>query len=127
GGTPAGSTDVWVRAYDSDNDPSGATTADDFNNLTPRLDPTGMNANFNQDTITAIYVNGVSVNLATLDSDGKGGYLLRGFSLNDKITVETLDGYNRVEIENPIDSAGGPANLTGDSYDVGNFAFQRTG
>ncbi|MBR0810913.1 hypothetical protein JQ544_05235, partial [Bradyrhizobium diazoefficiens] len=121
GNTGTDAIEVWLRAYDVDNDPSGASTSADFNNLTPRFDPTPADQ---QDQITAVTVNGVDLNLATLQTDGHGGYLLTGLDLNDVVVVHTATGYSRLEIENA--SAGGldPQNLNGDSFDIGKFAYQ---
>ena len=70
-------------------------------------------------------MNGTELDLATLQSDGHGGYLVTGLDLNDVIVTTTATGFSRLEIENasaPIPSVN---NLNGDSFDVGQFAFQQ--
>jgi hypothetical protein len=111
--------EMWLRAYDVDNDPAGATTQADFDNLTPRFDGTPANQ---QDEITSIMVNGVELNLASLTSDGNGGYLVAGLDLNDVVLVSTADGYGRLEIENA--SSVSNNGLNGESFDIGKFGFQ---
>jgi Ca2+-binding RTX toxin-like protein len=71
-------------------------------------------------------LNGVSLNLGTLTPDGHGGYLITGLDLNDRVTVSTADGYNRIEIENPLAPSSDLDNLNGDTFDIGSYAFVRT-
>lgn len=114
--------EVRVRAYDSaDDDPSGTDEATHHTALTPRLDvaaPLDV-----QIAITGIQVNGVNLNLASLTSDGNGGFLITGLDKDDVITVFTANGFDRLEVENPLVS--GTSTLNGDAFDIGKFAFQR--
>ncbi len=118
-GTGVDDIEIWLRAYDADDDdPAGTDTATHFNEI---RDVTS------QVQISGIKVNGVSVNLGTLQTDGNGGYLLRGLDLNDQITINAVTGYERLEIENARSMDSGPdASLTGDSFDIGMFAFAKT-
>ncbi|MDX2350650.1 MAG: type I secretion C-terminal target domain-containing protein, partial [Porticoccus sp.] len=100
---------MWIRVYDSTAiDPAGTNQSTHFDAL---LQGPGT-----QDTITDILVNGVSVNLASLTPDGTGGYYIDGLGLNDIVTVDTADGYSRIEIENPAAST-----LV---YDIGAFTYE---
>jgi hypothetical protein len=115
GGTGAGAIEVWLRAFDvNDDDPSGTSTSTHFNSLKPTLEQ--------QDDITSITVNGVELDLDSLTDDGNGGYLVTGLNLNDQIVITTADGYSRLEIENAISST--DTTLNGESFDIGNFAYQ---
>ncbi|SNV49160.1 structural toxin protein RtxA [Legionella lansingensis] len=117
GNPPPGSIEIWVRTYDAnDDDPSGTSTS--VHNAQLADDP--------QTTISTIKVNGVSLDLDDLQSDGSGGYLIRGLSLNDIITVGTDEGYNRIEIENARSGAHGinDSTLNGEAFDIGLFSYE---
>ena len=122
GTPPADAIEAWVRIYNADDDPSGATTATDAANL---ADDTQLN------TITDIKVNGVSLTLGSLTSDGTGGYLIRNLDLNDQILVTASgSGYDRIEIENARSTPANPDASLNDTdftgFDVGAFAFVTT-
>uniref|UniRef100_UPI0021C9CCD3 DUF5801 repeats-in-toxin domain-containing protein n=1 Tax=Bradyrhizobium sp. Bra78 TaxID=2926010 RepID=UPI0021C9CCD3 len=119
GSPPADSIEVWVRIYNANNDTSGNTTATDSAHLAddPQLN-----------TITSIEVNGVSVNLASLITDGNGGYLVTGLDLHDTVLVHASGtGYDRIEIENALQTPtfNNPA-LNGESFDIGTFSYVTT-
>ncbi len=121
GGTGTDAIEVWLRAYNANDDnPTGAlnTTANDFAAL----------GNDPQIAISGITVNGLALNLALLQSDGFGGYLVKGLDLNDQIGTHTLAGFNRIEIENALSGTHGitDATLNGDSFDVGKLSFTTT-
>ena len=79
------------------------------------------------ETITRIIVNGVSLNLSSLITDGNGGYLVTGLDLNDTIRVTASGtGYNRIEIENARSINGDRPYLDGESFDIGGLAFVTT-
>jgi hypothetical protein len=117
GGTPADAIEIWVRAYDADNvDPTGTSSLIHFNELGD--DP--------QLAITGIQVNGVALNLASLATDGSGGYLITGLDLNDRVTVSRAGGYDRLEIENATSMSASPnPTLNGESFDIGKFIFTK--
>ena len=119
GGTGVDAIEVWLRAYDADNDdPSGTSNAQHQTEIT---DFTAQLA------ITSIQVNGVALSLATLQSDGNGGYLVTGLDLNDQVSVGTATGFNRLEIENAVSLTASPDPvLNGDSFDIGQFAIVNT-
>jgi len=104
---------VTVRAYDADDDdPSGTNQA---------THSAALVTGGGQDTITAIWVNGVALNLndpTKVVFDGSGGYTILGLNKFDTVMVGTADGYSRLEIENPTST-------TGDSYDIGTFSYQK--
>ncbi|KTD09548.1 DUF5801 repeats-in-toxin domain-containing protein, partial [Legionella hackeliae] len=118
GNTQPNSIEVWVRIYNADNDdPAGSNTSTHSQQLAD--DP--------QKVITSIQVNNVEINLSSLQSDGNGGYLIRGLNLNDKITVSGDESYNRIEIENAISKTHGvnDSSLNGDSFDIGIFSYNK--
>ena len=78
--------------------------------------------------ITGIEVNGVALNLASLQPDGSGGFLITGLGTNDRIQVISANGFDRIEIENPSSALSpftGGAALNGDSFDIGAFAYSK--
>jgi len=101
---------VLVRAFDVvDDDPTSFSETDHFNAISSGLV---------LDVITSIQINGISVALTSADVYAEdGGYVIRGLSLSDKVTVGTSDGYSRLEIENP-------SSVTGDTYDIGTFSYE---
>ncbi|MFN4142923.1 beta strand repeat-containing protein [Aestuariivirga sp.] len=123
GGLPADSLELWVRAYDADNDnPSNTTGSVEANHQTElRDDP--------QVAITSITVNGIALDLSTLVTDRFGGYLITGLDKDDVIMVSSnvigdpTPGFSRLEIENV--QVSGTSDLNGDSFDIGVFAYQK--
>ncbi|PWJ94125.1 putative secreted protein (type I secretion substrate) [Mesorhizobium loti] len=116
GSPPADSIETWVRIYNA---------ADDNPNSTSAADSAALANDPQLSTITDIKVNGVSVNLASLTTDGHGGYLVTGLDLHDTVLVTASGtGYDRIEIENAIATA--PSSLNGESFDIGAFAFVTT-
>lgn len=116
GSPPADSIETWVRIYNAGDDDPNTNTAADAAAL-------ANDAQLN--TITDIKVNGVSLNLASLETDGHGGYLVTGLDLHDTVLVTASGtGYDRIEIENAIATA--PSSLNGESFDIGAFAFVST-
>ncbi|HAT9491155.1 TPA: type I secretion C-terminal target domain-containing protein, partial [Legionella pneumophila subsp. pneumophila] len=119
GNPPAGSLEVWVRAYNADDDDPIYNTVSAENNLAHqdalRDDP--------QVALTQILVNGVPVTPTAVNASG--GYLISGLSLNDTITLRSANGYNRVEIENPRSGAHGVSNssLNNETFDIGLFSY----
>ncbi|WP_063694591.1 DUF5801 repeats-in-toxin domain-containing protein [Bradyrhizobium stylosanthis] len=119
GSPPADSIEVWVRIYNANDDTSGNNTATDSAHL---ADDSQLN------TITGIQVNGVNVNLASLTTDGNGGYLVTGLDLHDTVLVHSSGtGYDRIEIENALQTPtfNNPA-LNGESFDIGTFSYVTT-
>ncbi|HHW3787782.1 TPA: enhanced entry virulence factor RtxA [Legionella pneumophila] len=120
GNPPAGSIEVWVRAYNADDDDPTDNTASAANNLAHqdalRDDP--------QVALTQILVNGVPVT-PTVSNPSAGGYLISGLNLNDTITIRSANGYDRVEIENPRSGAHGVSNssLNNETFDIGLFSY----
>jgi len=104
---------VTVRAYDAnDDDPDGTNQA---------AHSSALITGGSKDTIIAIWVNGVELNLNDLSKvipDNTGGYTILGLNKFDVVMVGTADGYSRLEIENP-------SSPSGDSYDIGTFSYQR--
>ncbi len=116
--------ELWVRIYDvDDDDPGGNSTATHHNEITPSRDTTAPLEV--QIQITEITVNVVSLNLALLDDDSNGGYLIDGLNLNDVIVVTGASNYERLEIENPLVPEPDIDGLNGESIDIGQFAFSR--
>ncbi|WP_061474478.1 enhanced entry virulence factor RtxA [Legionella pneumophila] len=119
GNPPTGSLEVWVRAYNADDDDPTDNTASSANNLAHqdalRDDP--------QVALTQILVNGVPVTPTTVNASG--GYLISGLNLNDTITIRSANGYDRVEIENPRSGAHGVSNssLNNETFDIGLFSY----
>ncbi|HAT1923651.1 TPA: type I secretion C-terminal target domain-containing protein, partial [Legionella pneumophila] len=119
GNPPAGSLEVWVRAYNADDDDPTDNTVSSANNLAHqsalRDDP--------QVTLTQILVNGVPVTPTAVHASG--GYLISGLNLNDTITLRSASGYDRVEIENARSGAHGVSNasLNGETFDIGLFSY----
>ena len=118
GSPPPDSIETWVRIYGADNDDPNTNLAADAAAL----------ANDDQlETITGISVNGVSLILSSLITDGNGGYLVTGLDLNDTICVTASGtGYNRIEIENARSINGTRPYLDGENFDIGDFAFVTT-
>ncbi|WP_275477697.1 enhanced entry virulence factor RtxA [Legionella pneumophila] len=120
GNPPTGSIEVWVRAYNADDDDPTDNTASSANNLAHqnalRDDP--------QVALTQILVNGVPVT-PTVSNPSAGGYLISGLNLNDTITIRSANGYDRVEIENPRSGAHGVSNssLNNETFDIGLFSY----
>ncbi|HFF5914629.1 TPA: DUF5801 repeats-in-toxin domain-containing protein, partial [Legionella pneumophila] len=119
GNPPAGSIEVWVRAYNADDDDPTNNTVSSANNLAHqdalRDDP--------QVALTQILVNGVPVTPTAVNASG--GYLISGLNLNDTITLRSANGYDRVEIENARSGAHGVSNssLNGETFDIGLFSY----
>ncbi|RYB34667.1 type I secretion C-terminal target domain-containing protein [Legionella pneumophila] len=119
GSPPAGSIEVWVRAYNADDDDPTNNTVSAANNLAHqdalRDDP--------QVALTQILVNGVPVTPTAVNASG--GYLISGLNLNDTITLRSANGYDRVEIENARSGAHGVSNssLNGETFDIGLFSY----
>ncbi|WP_375151447.1 enhanced entry virulence factor RtxA [Legionella pneumophila] len=119
GSLPAGSIEVWVRAYNADDDDPSNNTVSSANNLAHqdalRDDP--------QVALTQILVNGVPVTPTAVNASG--GYLISGLNLNDTITLRSANGYDRVEIENARSGAHGVSNsnLNGETFDIGLFSY----
>ncbi|HAT2049118.1 TPA: type I secretion C-terminal target domain-containing protein, partial [Legionella pneumophila] len=119
GSPPAGSLEVWVRAYNADDDDPTNNTVSAANNLAHqdalRDDP--------QVALTQILVNGVPVTPTAVNASG--GYLISGLNLNDTITLRSANGYDRVEIENARSGAHGVSNssLNGETFDIGLFSY----
>ncbi|HAU1515282.1 TPA: type I secretion C-terminal target domain-containing protein, partial [Legionella pneumophila] len=119
GSLPAGSIEVWVRAYNADDDDPSNNTVSSANNLAHqdalRDDP--------QVALTQILVNGVPVTPTAVNASG--GYLISGLNLNDTITLRSANGYDRVEIENPRSGAHGVSNssLNNETFDIGLFSY----
>ncbi|MER9908579.1 type I secretion C-terminal target domain-containing protein, partial [Mesorhizobium sp. M0052] len=112
GSPPADSIETWVRIYNAGDDPNTAN------------DSAALANDAQLNTITDIKVNGVSLNLALLTTDGNGGYLVTGLDLNDTVLVTASGtGYDRVEIENARSINGATPSLDGESFDIGAFAF----
>jgi VCBS repeat-containing protein len=116
----AGSIELWIRAYDSATDDPNTGSSDlHHRQITPQrddilpLDP--------QDEVSSITVNGAALDLSTLVADGRGGYLVTGLSLGDRLVVATDDGFRRLEIGNPTGLAG--SDLLGDSVAIGDLAY----
>ncbi|TGQ63843.1 calcium-binding protein [bacterium M00.F.Ca.ET.162.01.1.1] len=115
GSPPADSIETWVRIYNAGDDPNTAN------------DSAALANDAQLNTITDIKVNGVSVNLASLTTDGNGGYLIKGLDLNDTVLVTASGtGYDRIEIENARSINGATPSLDGESFDIGAFAFVTT-
>ncbi|TPK41514.1 type I secretion C-terminal target domain-containing protein [Mesorhizobium sp. B2-5-4] len=115
GSPPADSIETWVRIYNAGDDPNTANDSAALAN-DPQLN-----------TITDIKVNGVSLNLALLTTDGLGGYLIKGLDLNDTVLVTASGtGYDRIEIENARSINGVNPSLDGEAFDIGAFAFVST-
>ncbi|MFO9249995.1 enhanced entry virulence factor RtxA [Legionella pneumophila serogroup 8] len=114
-----GSLEVWVRAYNADDDDPTNNTVSSANNLAHqdalRDDP--------QVALTQILVNGVPVTPTAVNASG--GYLISGLNLNDTITIRSANGYDRVEIENPRSGAHGVSNssLNNETFDIGLFSY----
>ncbi|WP_061486307.1 enhanced entry virulence factor RtxA [Legionella pneumophila] len=119
GSPPAGSIEVWVRAYNAADDDPTNNTVSAANNLAHqdalRDDP--------QVALTQILVNGVPVTPTAVNASG--GYLISGLNLNDTITLRSANGYDRVEIENARSGAHGVSNssLNGETFDIGLFSY----
>ncbi|MCC8938635.1 hypothetical protein H8A99_19680 [Bradyrhizobium sp. Arg68] len=120
-GSPgADALEVWVKIYNANDDNPAGNTAAHSAAL--------VNGDTQINTITSILVNGVAVNLATLVTDGNGGYLVTGLDLNDTVQVHASgNGYNRIEIENAINTPtlNNPS-LNGEAFDIGAFSFVST-
>lgn len=103
-GNPANTVDVFVRAFD----------ADDDNVYEPRVGDAGDNVV----AITDILVNGVSVfgSAVLFDPDGFGnGYVIQNLNDHDVVQVVTATGLERLQISNAVDLGGN------DDYDGSNF------
>ncbi|WP_292368842.1 type I secretion C-terminal target domain-containing protein, partial [Mesorhizobium sp.] len=115
GSPPADSIETWVRIYNAGDDPNTAN------------DSAALANDAQLNTITDIKVNGVSLNLASLTTDGSGGYLVTGLDLHDTVLVTASGtGYDRIEIENARSINGATPSLDGESFDIGAFAFVTT-
>ncbi|MCA6122754.1 hypothetical protein J6500_12730 [Bradyrhizobium sp. WSM 1704] len=120
-GSPgADALEVWVKIYNANDDNPGGNMAAHSAAL--------VNGDSQLNTITSILVNGVAVSLASLVTDGNGGYLVTGLDLHDTVQVHASgNGYNRIEIENAINTPllSNPS-LNGESFDIGAFSFVST-
>src|SRR5690606_3656332 len=70
------------------------------------------------DIITDIQVDGVSLNLALLTQQN-GGYVIPDLVEDQRITIFTADGYDRVEIGNVSPDNGG----ADETFDIGGVQF----
>ena len=120
-------TNIVFRIYDADSDdPDPPTTPDDHSDAltdSPR----------NQDTISEILVNGVSLDLTPnvttmvggdpylVTLDGMGDYVVSGFQDDDVVTIRSADGYNQIELENLVDAGG-----TKDGFNINKFLLEQT-
>ena len=133
GNTDPEASEVWVRIYNKqDNDPTGTSTVTHQAALHTLQTQLGIVRIDWHDASTGITS---TLNLATLTSDGLGGYLVTSLDINDRITVFGPEiGFNAIEIENPISGAHGitdsligstllDGTLNGDSFDVGAFQY----
>ncbi|TPL96817.1 Ig-like domain-containing protein, partial [Mesorhizobium sp. B2-3-10] len=115
GSPPADSIETWVRIYNAGDDPNTVN------------DSAALANDAQLNTITDIKVNGVSLSLASLTTDGHGGYLVTGLDLNDTVLVTASGtGYDRIEIENARSINGVNPSLDGEAFDIGAFAFVST-
>jgi hypothetical protein len=133
GNTDHNDSEVWVRIYNKqDNDPAGTDTATHqlaLHTLQTQLSIVRIDW---YDASTGITT---TLSLASLQSDGLGGYLVTGLGFNDRVTVFGPEaGFNAIEIENPISGAHGltdliiggslqDGTLNGDAFDIGAFQY----
>ena len=104
--TPGGDVDVLLRAYgnvdesDPSNSPNGATQENAH--ITALTNDSGSTV-----PITAIYVNGVSIDLSDrglVVPVAGNGYVVRNLETNDVVRFETASGYERAEVSNATGS-----------------------
>ena len=113
-----------MRIYSAnDDDPAGPSTAAHSSALV--AGDTQIN------TITSIEINGVALTaaqFAALQTDGAGGYLIKGLDLHDTVLVHASGaGYNRIEIENALSTFQIPdVTLNGEAFDIGAFSYVTT-
>lgn len=133
GNTDHNDSEVWVRIYDKqDNDPAGTdSVAHQVALHTAQTQLSIVRIDW-YDASTGVTT---TLSLASLTSDGLGGYLVPGLGLNDRVTVFGPEaGFNAIEIENPISGAHGltdliiggtlqDGTLNGDSFDIGAFQY----
>lgn len=122
----SGTVEVWLRAYAAaNNDPPGTDGAAETAHKAALL---GSAAGTSQVQVTGITVNGVAIDLNTLQSaDGGKSYLLPGLTASDVVTVIASGGMSRIEIENPSAGlssfTGGAGALDNDSFKAGAFGW----
>src|SRR5690606_24919877 len=77
--------------------------------------------------VTSIIANGIVLDLNALQSDGNGGFLIKGLADGSSVQVIAMNGFNQIEIENAYSATDSTLNRESFRLSVGGYSVLESG